>query len=96
MKAQVVAREIEKCYIFNDMEVPLYPTLAKTIVKRDLIASYIGNIEALANAARFLSPFLMGDLTEEDVALIQQEHKNLINASLVSTSEVKATHTKLI
>ena len=71
------------------MGVLLYPTLAKTIVKRDLIASYIGKIEALANAARFLSPFLMGDLTEEDVALMQQDHKDLINVSLVSTADIK-------
>ena len=27
---------------------------------------------------------------------MQQDHKDLLNASLVSTSEVKATHTKLI
>ena len=30
-KAQVVATDIEKCYIYNDAEVPLYPTLVKTI-----------------------------------------------------------------
>ena len=35
-------------------------------------------------------------LTYENVALMQQYHEDLINASLLSTSEVKATRTKLI
>ena len=48
------------------------------------------------NAARGLSPFEMVDLTEEDMALMQQNHEDLLNTSLVSTSEVKADHTKLI
>ena len=95
-KAQVISTAIGKCYVFDYAEVPLYPTLAKIIVNRYWTASDIVKMAALVNAARFLSPFLVVDLTEEDVALIQQEHKNLINASLVSTSEVKATRTKLI
>ena len=48
------------------------------------------------NAARGLSLFAMVDLIEEGMALMQQYHKYLINASLVSTSEIKATCTKLI
>ena len=51
---------------------------------------------ALENAARVLSPFEMVDLTEEDVALMQKYHKDLLNASLVPTLEVKANRTKLI
>ena len=48
------------------------------------------------NAARGVSPFVVVDLTEEDVAIMQQDHKGLLNASLVSTLEVKETRTKLI
>ena len=33
-KAQVIATAIEKCYIFDDEGVPLYPTLVKKIVNR--------------------------------------------------------------
>ena len=95
-KAQVIATAIEKLYIFDDAGVPLYPTLVKTIVKIDWAASDIGNRVALVNAARGLSQFPMVYLTEEGVAHMQQDHKYLLNASLVSTSEVKATHTKLI
>ena len=38
----------------------------------------------------------MVNLIEEDVANIQNYHGELINASIVSTSEVKSTCTKLI
>ena len=48
------------------------------------------------NAARGLLSFAIVDLTEEDVALMQKYHKDLLKASLISTSEVKATLTNLI
>ena len=32
-KLHVIDTAIEKCYIFNNAEVPLYPTLVKTIVR---------------------------------------------------------------
>ena len=48
------------------------------------------------NVARGLSPFAMLDFTDENVALMQQDHEDMLNASLVSTSEVKETLTKLI
>ena len=95
-KAQVIATAIKKVYIFDEADVLLYPNLVNTIVKRDWAASDIGNRAALVNAARGLSPFEMVDLTEEDMELMQQNHEDLLNTSLVSTSEVKADHTKLI
>ena len=48
------------------------------------------------NKERGLSPFAMVDLIEEDMGIMQQDHKDLLNASLVSTLEVKETRTKLI
>ena len=83
-KTQVIAIEIEKCYIFDGAEVPLYPTLVKKIVKRDWTESDIRKREALVNAERGLSPFLMGYLIEEDVVLMKQYHEYLLNLSLVS------------
>ena len=53
-----------KYNIFDDVEVPLYPTLVKTIVKRYLTASDTGKREALVNAARGLSPLTMLYSTE--------------------------------
>ena len=68
----------------------------KEIVKRDWTALYIEKREDLVNTERGLSPFAMVDLIEEDMGLMQQDHKDLLNASLVSTLEVKETRTKLI
>ena len=48
------------------------------------------------NAARDLSQFVVVDLIEKDVALMQQDHRNFLKASLVSKSEVKATRTNII
>ena len=50
----------------------------------------------MVNSERGISPFAMVYLIDEDVVLIQQYHKDLINVSLLSTSKVKATRTKLI
>ena len=70
--------------------------MVNNIVKRDWTASDIGRRVALVNAARFISPFTIVYFTEEDMALMQQCQKHLINVSLVSTLEVKATCTKLV
>ena len=48
------------------------------------------------NAEIGLSPFDMVDLIEEVVALMKQDHKYILNVSLVSTSDLKETRTKLI
>ena len=48
------------------------------------------------NSERGLSTFAMVYLKEEDGAIMQQDYKDLLNASLVSKLEVKATRTKLI
>ena len=53
-KVQVIVTAIKKCYIFDAVEVPIYPTLVKKIVKRDWTASDIGKREVLVNAERGL------------------------------------------
>lgn len=95
-KSQFIATAIKKFYIFDDAEVPLYPTLVKIIINRDWTASDIIKRSALVNSERGLSPFNMVDFIEEDVVLMKQDHKDLINASLVSTPEVRSTCTKII
>ena len=95
-KFQVISTAIKKCYISNDADVPLYSTLLKKIVERDWTASDIVNSAALVNSEIGLSPFAMIDLTEEDVALMKQDHEYLLNTSLLSKSEVMETRTKLI
>ena len=95
-KAWVIATAIEKCYIFDNAGVPLYPTLVKTVLKRDWTSSDTGKRSALVNSERGLSPFVMVDLIEEYMALMHQDHKYLLNASLVLRLEVKTTRSNLI
>ena len=95
-KAQVIAIEIEKCYIFDDVEVLLYSTILNNIIKKDWKSSDIRKRAVLGNSTRGLLPFAMVDLTEEDVAIMQQDHEYLLSASLVSTSEVKENYSKII
>ena len=59
-KAQVITTAIEKCYIFDNAEVPLYPTLVKPIAKRYSTSSNIGKIASLVNYDRLISPFANG------------------------------------
>ena len=63
-RSYVIATAIENCYILDEAEVPIYPTLVKTILNRDWTAPDIGNRADLMNAARGLSPFAVVDLTE--------------------------------
>ena len=95
-KVQLIATAIEKCYIFDDSEVLLYPNLAKKNVKSYCAVSNTRKRAALVNADRVIPPFAMVNLTEEDVALMKQYYEGLLSASLVSTPEVKSTCKKLV
>ena len=58
-KSQVITTAIEKCYIFDDSEVPLHPTLAKIIINRNRTASDTRKRASIVNYARRVSPFVM-------------------------------------
>jgi len=94
-KAQIIATAVERNWIIEDAEVPLYPGLIKTIMKRDWTASDLGKRAALVNAAKGLSPFAMVDLSDEDVAEMMQDHDDMLSATHISASEVKASRARL-
>ena len=94
-RAQVIAEAVEQSWILEDAEVPLYPALVKTIIKRDWTASDLGKRAALVNAAKGLSPFALIDLTDEDVALMVEDDEDLFKATAVSAAEVKAARAKV-
>jgi len=76
---------------FQDAEVPLYPSLLlKMILKWDWTGKDVSKWVALARAAKGLSPFAMVDLTEDNVAYMQQEDDDLKYATMVLASELKA------
>jgi len=94
-KAMSIATAVERNFVLDDAEVPLYPALTKTIMKRDWTGSDLGKRAALVNAAKGLSPFAMVDLTEEDVAEMTQDFEDLTNATAVSTADYKAARSRL-
>lgn len=94
-KAQIIAEAVNASWILEDAEVPLYPSLIKSIRTRNWTAQDLGTKAALVHAASGLSPFAMIDLTEEDVAEMKLAHDDLTNATTVSASEYKAARAKL-
>jgi hypothetical protein len=95
-RAHIVSNAIERTYMYEDAEVPLYPTLIKMILTRKWAGNDLGRRPAFIHAANGASPFAMVDLTEEDVALMQQDYDDLVNASSVSPSEYRAARAKLV
>ena len=91
----IIATAIEKSIMFEDAEVPLYPSLLKMILKRDWTASDVGKRAALVHAAKGLSPFAMMDLSEEDIATMTQDQDDLAGASSVSIADFRANRSKL-
>jgi len=84
-KSLIIANAIGKSFMFEDAEVPLYPSLLKMILKRDWTGQDIGKRVVLAHAAKGLSPFAMVDLTEEDdVACMQQEADDLRSTTTIT------------
>ena len=94
-RAQVIAEAVDQAWILEDAEVPLYPALIKTIIKRDWTASDLGKRAALVNAAKGLSPFALIDLSDDDVALMVEDDEDLYKATAVSAAEVKAARAKI-
>ena len=94
-KHKIVATAVERSWIIEDAEVPLYPGLIKTIMKRDWTASDLSKRAALVNAAKGFSPFAMVDLSDEDVAEMMQDNEDLLSATHISTSDVKASRARL-
>ena len=66
------------------------------ILTRKWTANDLGQCPACIHAAAGLSPYAMVDVSEDDVALMQQDHDDQASVSSVSTSEFRAARAKLI
>ena len=95
-RAHIISHAIERTFMYEDAEVPMYPSLVKMILTRKWTGNDLGRRPAYIHAAAGLSPFAMVDLTEDDVALMQQDYDDLISASSVSPSEYRAARAKLV
>ena len=90
IKAHLIATAIEKSFIIDDAEVPLYPTLTKTITVRDWTVSYSEGGQHGSMPQKVQSPFAMVDLTKDDIADMTQEFNDLQNTTAVTTANYKA------
>ena len=95
-RAHIISHAIARTFMYEDAEVPLYPSLVKMILTRKWTGNDLGRRPAYIHAAAGLSPFAMVDLSEDDVALMQQDYDDLTNASSVSPSEYRAARAKLV
>jgi hypothetical protein len=95
-RAHIISHAIERTFMYEDAEVPLYPSLVKMILTRKWTGNDLGRRPAYIHAAAGLSPFAMVDLSEDDVALMQQDYDDLTSASSVSPSEYRAARAKLV
>ena len=86
---------MESSWIFDDAEVPLYPALVKTVLKRNWAASDLGTRAAFVNAMKGLSPFGMLDLTEDEVADMHDLEGDLTAATAVTAADHRNARSKL-
>jgi hypothetical protein len=92
----VVRNHISKHFRYEDAEVPITNNILKMAIKRNWTGKE-GNISApsFTNSNEGLSPFLMVDLTEDEVAQVNDEDEALTTASNVTMAEIKAAKHKL-
>lgn len=91
-----VLRELFKdCRIFKDVETPLYVELAKMIIKRDWSGQDFSQRPTMENAAKGLSPFAMIDFTDEEVAMMTQQDRDLEIATSVTVEELRKSKSKI-
>ena len=95
-QAHIISHAIERTFLYDYAEVPLYPEFMKVILTRKWTENDLVKHSAYINDAAGISPYSMMDLSSDDVESMQQEHEEIINASLVSTSKFKAYHSKLV
>ena len=79
----VISHAIKYTFLYEDAEVLLYPALVKTIRTRKWTAKDLRKRPEYINAAAGIYPYNMVDLSDDDIAFMQQEHENIPNASLV-------------
>ena len=75
---------------YDDAEVPLSAPMLKMAIKQNQVSKY-SNITrlSLANTTKDISPFLVMDLTEDQVASINEYDEALTRASYVTLQDIK-------
>ena len=90
-RSTILRKQITNNYRYEDAEVPLTNTILKMAVKRNWLGKE-GNIDcpSLVNAGSGLSPFIVEDKTEDEVAEQNHDDDAINNASAVTPAELLA------
>ena len=91
----IIGKHIRENYHYDDAEVPLTNSLIKMIIKRNWRGKE-GNVirPSLINASEGLSPFALADLSEDEVATINDDDDALAAASHVTMAQIQALKKK--
>ena len=92
----IIRKWVTNNTFYDDAEVPLTEPLLKMIMKRAWVGKG-GNVSrpSLLHAMEGISPFLMLDLSEDEVASINDEADLIQHASLVSVHDLRALKRKM-
>ena len=75
---------------YDDAEIPLSAPQYKTDTNRNWVGKYSNiNLPSLINATNGISPFLVLDLTEYQVASTNKDNDALTRASYVTLQDIK-------
>jgi hypothetical protein len=94
-KKVIIRKHIMTHMRYDDAHVPLTNTILKMAAKRNWLGNE-ANVDcpSLVNASEGLSPFVVLDLNEDEVAALNAEDDAIASASSVTASELQATHSK--
>ena len=95
-RLRIIRKHIMLHYKYDDADIPITATLLKNINKRNWLGKD-GNIKrpSLLNASEGLSPFIVLDLDEDEVAKINDTEDALTRASAVTMQDIANLKKKL-
>ena len=95
-RLRIIRKHIMLNYKYDDAEIPITATMLKNINKRNWLGKD-GNIKrpSLLNASEGLSPFVVLDLDEDEVAKINDTEDALTRASTVTMQDIASLKKKL-
>jgi hypothetical protein len=95
-RLRIIRKHIMSHVKYDDAEIPITATLLKNINKRNWLGKE-GNIKrpSLLNASEGLSPFIVLDLDEDEVARINDTDDALTRASTVTMQDIASLKKKL-
>jgi hypothetical protein len=93
-KQDIVRDCLEQVSLFEEVEVMVYGELVKMIIDRKFEGDDMKGA-TLANAAKGISPFAMIDISEEDIAIMDQEDEDRNRATVTTSADNKAARSRI-